>query len=109
MDSKTFVVVASEVSGTTPTQSRFPTITDGKTIFRSDRGRPLTAAAFFTYLAATPSATVEVKGSLNTSSQILARIVKIEDDSNDGGWEDGSHNGGDDRGGGDDHGNSGRQ
>lgn len=102
---RSFFVDATEVEGLNFTQLRFPTFTDSSTIFRSDRGRPVNAAVFFAYLVENPNATVEVKGSLNGSNQLLARIVKIEDDSNDGGWEDGPHHGGNDRGDDNGHGN----
>lgn len=103
---KSLVIVAQEVEGTDPTRSRFPTTTDENTIYRSDRGVSITAERFFAYLLANPTTLVEAKGSLNSATgRLTARILKIEDDSNDGGWEDGSHNGGDDRGGNDDNGN----
>ncbi len=107
---KTFVLRAVHMIGAEPRRIRIKVVTNDTTIYRSDRGVAVGAARFFNYLVANPGTLVEAKGSFNPDTDTLtAKILKIEDESNDGGWEDGRHGGGNDRGGNDDNGGSGKK
>jgi hypothetical protein len=110
VSAKTFVLRTVHVSGAEPRRIRVKVVTGDSTIYRSDRGAVVGAERFFNYLTTNPGTLVEAKGSFDRDTDTLtARILKIEDESNDGGWEDGRHGGGNDRGGNDDNedGNSG--
>jgi hypothetical protein len=108
---KAFTLRAVHLIGSAPRRIQIRVETDATTIFRSDRGAVVGAERFFNYLNTAPRPLfVEAKGSFNPETDVLsARVVKLDDEDNDGGWEDGRHGGGDDDldDDGDDHGGNG--
>jgi len=86
----TFMVTLQCARGFIPSATTVNVVTSSTTTFRSDAGASLSQADFFTAVATT--ATVEVEGTYDaTSNTLTATAVKIDDHSKDGGWEHAAH------------------
>lgn len=91
----TFVVSLRRAKGFAPGQVSVNVITAPNTVFRTDGGRTKTKAEFFALLTTTPY--VEVEGTYDAATNTLTAFkAKIEDESDNGGWENESHHDQDD-------------
>lgn len=91
----TFSVTLRKAKGFAPNVTTINVITSPTTVFRTDGGRTKTSVEFFALL--TGAAKVEVEGTYDaTSNTLTATKAKVENESNDGGWENESHHDQDD-------------
>ena len=87
----TFTVTVSMAHGFTPTGTTVNVVTNSTTVYRADAGTTETEAAFFTALAATPTADVE--GTYDaTTNTLTATSLRVVDATQNGGWENDQHN-----------------
>ncbi len=86
----TFTLTVTDADGFTPAQTTINVVTTTSTQYYADGGVTEAQAAFFTALAATPTA--EVVGTYDaTTNTLTATTLKVMNHAMDGGWENGPH------------------